>query len=183
MEGNCGDIEKQMNDLASLTSSPNIQIMEIGFNAGHSAYCFLNSNPTATLVSFDIGQHDYLLHGKEFIDIKFPNRHTLNLGDSKTSLPLYINQTKNEGKKFDVIFIDGGHDQATVESDIRLCKFLAHKDTIVILDDTDYSQNAPDYTFYPTKTWEHYVKNNLIKELGRSQYSSGRGMSWGKYVM
>ena len=52
---------------------------------------------------------------------------------SKNTIPEYI---VSNPKKFDLIFIDGGHDLETAESDLFNCKDLSHNDTIVIMDDT-----------------------------------------------
>ena len=64
-----------------------VNILEIGFNAGHSAELWLSVKPNIKVTSFDIGTHSYLTLGKDFIDRKFPGRHTLILGDSRETLP------------------------------------------------------------------------------------------------
>lgn len=40
-EGYSQEVEQQVADLIRLTSTSNINVMEIGFNAGHSAEVFL----------------------------------------------------------------------------------------------------------------------------------------------
>lgn len=127
-----------MIDLVNLTNKPNINVMEIGFNAGHSAELFLQYNRSLNLVSFDIGQHDYVLTSKKYIDFSYPDRHTLILGDSTVTIPEYIKNNKDV--KFDVIFIDGGHNYEIVKKDMENCFHLAHENTIVILDDTVYTE-------------------------------------------
>jgi hypothetical protein len=59
------DIVKHVHDLIQIT-----RIMEIGFNAGHSAELFLKHS-SAHVTSFDLGDHD-----KEYIDA-YPGRHSL----------------------------------------------------------------------------------------------------------
>ena len=88
------------------------------------------NNKNIELVSFDIGRHHYTNLGKEFIDNKYPNRHTLILGNSLETIPKYKNTF------FDLIFIDGGHSYDVAKKDILNCKRLSHKETIVIMDDT-----------------------------------------------
>ena len=175
-EGYSQQVPKQVEDLITLTSGSEIHVMEIGFNAGHSAEVFLQNNPTLSLTSFDLGSHPYVSTAKEYIDKTYPNRHILILGDSTISVPLYIND--NPGKTFDVIFIDGGHDYQIANADLINCKNLSNKDTVVIIDDTIYTSGWKEwYTLGPTKTWVENLNNDAIRELNRVEYSSGRGMS------
>jgi predicted O-methyltransferase YrrM len=156
--------------------------MEIGFNAGHSADVFLGNNKSLTLTSFDLGGHEYVLPAKEYIDTTYPGRHTLILGDSTVTVPKYIND--NPGKVFDVIFIDGGHEYNIANTDLDNCMKLAHKDTVVILDDTMYTSGWQElYTIGPTRTWVEHVNNGTIAQIHKTDYYPGRGMSWGKYIM
>jgi len=174
--------EQQSKDLIELTKKPGIDVMEIGFNAGHSADTFLKHNPQLTLTSFDIGGHDYVLPGKTYIDTTYPNRHTLLLGDSRSSVPNYIRE--NKGKTFDVIFIDGGHDYEVISFDIEHCKKLSHKDTIVIVDDVVFNPEfEKDWTCAPTAVCKEYIETGKLKELGRAEYSFGRGMLWANYIL
>jgi len=181
-EGYSQQIPEQVNDLIKLTSKPNISVMEIGFNAGHSAEIFLKNNKDLTLVSFDLGKHPYVKVAKEYIDSVYPNRHTLILGNSKITVPRFI--SNNKDKKFDVIFIDGGHQYCIVKQDLNNCLHLAHKDTIVILDDTIYTYGwEKQWTIGPSRIWGEHLRQKKITELRRIDYDIGRGMSWGKYVL
>ena len=180
-EGHSQQIERQVHDLIYLSKGSPINIMEIGFNAGHSAEIFLKSNPGSILTSFDLGIHDYVHAAKEYINSMYPNRHTLILGDSTVTVPQYIYNHPN--KSFDVIFIDGGHEYHVVQADLENCRKLAHKDTIIIMDDTMYTTGwEQGYTTGPTKAWVEYLEKGIIKEIYRADYQIGRGMSWGKYV-
>ena len=180
-EGHCQEIPQQIEDLIHLTSKPVVNVMEIGFNAGHSAEVFLKNNNEIYLTSFDLGSHDYIIAAKEYIDLIYPNRHKLILGDSRINLPLYIENNKDS--KFDFIFIDGGHDYEIAKKDMENCFHLSHKDTVIALDDTNFTKGwRKRYTFGPTKTWLKHLEENKIIELGRKDYCRGRGMCWGKYI-
>lgn len=179
-EGYSQQVSQQVEDLIILTNKPNINVMEIGFNAGHSAEIFLENNKELTLTSFDLGEHGYVKTAKEYIDATYPNRHNLILGDSRITIPNYLENNKDS--KFDIIFIDGGHTYEIAKADMENCFHLAHKDTIVILDDTIFTQGwEKEYTIRPTRTWTEHLQQNKIIELNRTDYSDGRGMSWGKY--
>ena len=181
-EGYSQQVPQQVEDLITLTNKPKLNIMEIGFNAGHSAEVFLQNNKDLTLTSFDLGGHNYVTSAKEYIDDTYPNRHTLILGDSRTTIPIYLQNNKDT--KFDFIFIDGGHDYEIAKADIENCFHLAHKDTIVALDDTIFTKGwEQGYTIGPTRTWIENLQQNKIIELNRKEYCNGRGMSWGKYIL
>ena len=183
-EGYSQEVPQQVTDLISIINSinkPVINVMEIGFNAGHSAEVFLRNNKRVKLTSFDLGAHNYVAHAKRYIDVIYPNRHKLFIGDSTKSVPFYLENNKDT--KFDIIFIDGGHDYEIAKADMENCFHLAHSDTIVVIDDTMFTKGwEQEYTIGPTKTWTEHLQENKIIELNRKDYCNGRGMSWGKYV-
>jgi len=157
------------------------EILEIGFNAGHSSELFLKANSNVNVTSFDLDCYIITSVGKTYIDIKYPDRHTLILGDSTLSIPKFIKQTN---KKYDIIFIDGGHDYNVAYADLLNCRELSNENTIVLMDDTIYTDNlVQSWTLGPTKAWIEGIEKNIIVELGREDWMLGRGMSWGKYIL
>jgi predicted O-methyltransferase YrrM len=85
---------------------------------------------------------------------------------------------------WNAIYIDGNHDYEFAKADMENCFHLAHKDSIVIIDDTMYTHGWEEgSTRGPTRTWTEHLQQNKIIELGKKDYCYGRGMSWGKYVL
>ena len=182
-------------------------IMEIGFNAGHSALLFLaNTPPETKVVSFDLGEYAYVFAAKRYIDAVFPGRHTLVTGDSTTTIPKYEEQVAHRMKdpntappmRFDFIFIDGGHQNDIPMKDILNSQRLARDDqTVVAIDDIsrDPSRQA-HYTVQPTQAWSQMVRAGVICEDGYDDYFTNnnndascptdckaRGMAWGAYCL
>jgi FkbM family methyltransferase len=171
LEGNCSQIPHQMIDLKELSKGKK-NILEIGFNAGNSSCIFLENG--CNVVSFDLNCHKYVKIAKEYIDNRFPNKHTLILGDSTITVPEYTSNIK-----FDVIFIDGGHDYNVAKADFENCQRFAHADTIFIVDDITYNSEQ-SYTTGPTKIWNELKNSGKLTEINHKEYGIGRGMSWGK---
>ena len=134
---------------------------EIGFNAGHSSECFLSANSHITVVSFDIMQHSYVHIGKKYIDLKFPGRHQLVGGNSLSTVQQF--HKENIDARFDLIFIDGGHDFDTALNDIKNMKSLASKKTLLIVDDINRQSVL--------NAWNACLTSGCVKEIQR--FSSG----------
>ena len=179
IEGNSDNIKEQQDELILL--SKNIKTaMEIGFNAGHSAELFLKNNPELTLTSFDIGDHNYVLTGKQYIDKTFPGRHTLIIGDSTMSVPKFIKD--HPETKFDLLFIDGCHEHEIAMADLENCRNLAHKDSIFIMDDTVFSDiGYGQWNIGPTNAIIELHEKGLLINLKAIDFIPGRGMTVGNY--
>ena len=180
-EGHSGQVQKQTESLRELASNPSIKnVLEIGFNSGHSADTILNSNPNIKLVSFDIGTERNVVLGKTYVDRKYPFRHCLIIGDSTVTVPEFIKD--HPDSKFDLIFIDGGHTYDIATKDIMNCKVLAHADTIVVMDDVVHDSNM-EYCVGPTQAWTTAASKSVVAITNTIKFKENRGMSWGKYVL
>ncbi len=176
-EGNIGSCVAKQELMKSIASRAKT-FLEIGFNAGHSADIILGANPNLKLISFDLGDHDYLVKGKEYIDKKYPNRHTLILGDSTVTLTKYVEE--NPGTVFDVLFIDGGHDYYVANSDFNNCLKLANDKSIIIMDDTIYKKEwERHFSVGPTTVWKEACEKKLICNDIRITIDYNNGISYG----
>jgi hypothetical protein len=138
-------------------------------------------NPNVNVTSFDLGRVNAMNYGKQYMDIRFPGRHTLIEGNSTKTVCDF--KKNNPNKRFDLIFIDGGHTYDVAKIDIIQSSGLAHKNTIIIVDDI---VNVPGWsagwTIQPTKIWEEGKKFGEIQELGKIVDRPGIGLAWGKYL-
>ncbi|HSX43598.1 MAG TPA: class I SAM-dependent methyltransferase [Candidatus Saccharimonadales bacterium] len=144
-------------DLA-IRESANL-IGEVGFNAGISSHTFLKSRPDAQVVSFDIGTHPYVHDAKDYIDSKFPGRHTLILGDSRQTVPEYF--AANPDTRFDLMFIDGGHDYEVAFADILNLQALSSPKAAVVMDDLTPWRS---WGVGPTRAWRQALERGIITQ-------------------
>ena len=142
---------KQMNLYNCGKYSKNI--LEIGFNAGHSALFFLLANNESKLTLFDTCQHPYTEICFDYLNKKFPNRLTLVKGDSQKTVPEYI--INNPQQKFDLIHIDGSHIMKHAYNDLNNTFKVANK--IIIFDDTDCEEL--------NSMLNEFVMNNNLNEI------------------
>lgn len=177
VEGNCftqnGDIRnelpelknKQLN-LLSLGAAAT-DILEIGFNAGHSALLFLMASATSRIVCFDICTHPYTIECFRYLDAVFPGRLELVQGDSQLTVSDYLLSIP-PSKTFDVVHIDGCHFKLAAHIDFLNCYHLASK--YIIWDDSNCENMASlmsvyiargivaiDDSFLPTMLYEHAI--------------------------
>jgi predicted O-methyltransferase YrrM len=124
-------VPKQMNLFSLGINASNI--LEIGFNAGHSALLFLLANKHSKLICFDICEHSYTIKCFEYLKTIFEDRIELIQGDSTVTIPEY--RKKNPYAMFDVFHLDGSHDLRIANLDFEN-GYDVVKD-VIIFDDTD----------------------------------------------
>ena len=147
------------NDIHSETNRQNLYILtksaknvlEIGFNGGHSTALFLHANPKIEILSFDIAHHKYTLPCVEYL--KSLN-YTIEFvkGSSDITIPKYEVKTT-----YDIICIDGGHGYEIAEKDLINCKKFAHENTFIVFDDT--------HCLHLQKLLSYYLNKELIEEV------------------
>jgi predicted O-methyltransferase YrrM len=149
---------EQQDYLARLVRQSKARLVgEIGFNAGFSSLAFLNASADVRVVSFDIGCHEVVAPAKEFVDAQYPGRHELVLGDSAWSVPRY--RTQHPEARFDIVFIDGGHEYEQAREDISNMRALSHPGTCVVIDD------LTPWLWWgegPTRAWTEAISQGLI---------------------
>lgn len=114
------------------------KICEIGVNACHSFLFMLDVNPNAQYVLFDIGIHKYLEPCFQYLQKAFPNTDMkLLLGDSKLTVPSFA---ENHLGEFDLVHIDGGHNEPEFTSDYIHSLQLLKPGGLIVFDDYDYDE-------------------------------------------
>lgn len=165
LEGNCfyknltlerepALFNKQRNLVSVARSGKNI--MEIGFNAGHSTLLFLLANPEAKVTCFDLCSHAYTPPAFDYLSRSFPGRLEMFAGDSNVSVADF--HDSYPGRHFDLIHIDGGHRLDVAHRDFINCRKLATEDSIVIFDDVDILNIG--------KLWFQYAMQGFVVPFG-----------------
>lgn len=116
-------------------------IMEVGFNAGHSTAIMLLASPDSKVTIFDLGEHPYTVPALEYLGQVFPGRiQAAYLGDSRHTLPYFVENVveKECFGGFDLLHIDGGHTEDILASDFAWCRRMAAVDHTVVIDDDDW---------------------------------------------
>jgi predicted O-methyltransferase YrrM len=127
-----------LNKRRTLALAANVftDIVEIGFNAGHSAMLMLTANPNLRLTCIDICSHRYTVPCFEYLHSIFGDRITLIEGNSLLAMPLL----KAQGKEYGLYIIDGGHGVDVADSDIHNIIHCSKPGSIIMFDDSDAPQ-------------------------------------------
>jgi hypothetical protein len=142
-------------------------ICEIGFNAGHSTMLLLlgRGNIPLNFTIFDIGHHLYTKPCYEYMKSKFSlvNFEFIE-GDSTITMPEWISNNSELLYKYDVVHVDGGHDEHCISNDMKNADLLVKKNGIVIVDDT-YSEIINKYVNLYISNG-NYIELNLLPTYG-----------------
>ena len=145
-EGNCFYYHESLEEFKELQSKrSNIlyyakdakKICEIGFNAGHSAVLlFESSAKDAHILFFELGNHSYMNPCYQYVKGEYPQTSNLIVGDSRETFLAYICDHPEELGTYDIVHVDGGHEESVFLSDIKNAIKLVKKGGIIIVDDT-----------------------------------------------
>jgi len=142
---------KQRN-LYSISKYGGNNIIEIGFNAGHSALIFLLANPDSVIWCFDICTHKYTELCFQYLNTVFGNRISLIKGNS---FKVYTEFAKEQSIAFDTFNIDGSKEFNIANNDYFISRSIAHVRSVIIWDS---SQIQLKYL------WDGYIRDkDLIK--------------------
>lgn len=145
LEGNCftnhltterneGLLSKRVNLLEVARHGKTL--LELGFNAGHSALLFLlGCEADAEILFLDIGEHPYVLPCYKYLKQVNPSvKREILFGNSLHILPKLVLK-EGQKEKFDIIHMDGGHSHECVTNDLILLYMLLKPGGYMIVDD------------------------------------------------
>jgi len=133
--GHIADVEEQVHAYGSVAQRTEIShICEIGFNAGHSAILFLNSDKTNKLTSFDSGTLPWSPISSNFISFLFPNRFSYITGNSVESVAEFASRVESD-ELCDLFHIDGDHGMIVPFIDLTNARQASRTGATIIMDD------------------------------------------------
>jgi hypothetical protein len=135
-------------------------LMEIGFNAGHSSAFVLSLLPDVRVDSYDICFHPYTKPNSLKVKKKFGKRFDFFQTDSRDIKPEVV--AKN---KYDILFVDGNHKLDFVENDFNIA--FGAKIPFMVVD--DLHQKDVKIKF------EEHLKKESFSLLHRSSYLATTG--------
>ncbi len=127
-------------------------MLEIGVNAGHSAYLALSSSPSLEFHGVDIGDHSYVRPAVDWLKAQFPGRVSFYEGDCMKVLP----ELAKRELRPDLFHIDGA--KYTYTYDILNChRMLDGQQALVIVDDVNMASVE--------QVWQRSVRQGLVEAV------------------
>lgn len=169
----------------SFAPEASFRLLEIGMNAGHSAFAVLEAFPRACVSSLDVCSHQYTELAAAWLQTRHPGRHELLVGDSRRVLAAWL-QTRHPdrhpvvgaggvrgvgGRPFDVVLVDGGHSYAIARSD--LAAVARWGPALVVMDDVQAASclevAMKPWQRGPTRAWFEAVASGTIRAAGHDE--------------
>lgn len=155
-----------------IRNKPEIKnILQIGFNGGHGSCALLSARNDITVTSVDLGEHSYVDKANDLIEECFPGRHTLIKGDSTEILPI-LNTV------FDLVFVDGGHEDPVPYKDITNSHRLLSDGGILMVDDYCHSYGR----WGVIDGYNRAVREKLYSHMDIYTFYDDRGVAVAKKV-
>jgi len=130
-------------------------ILELGTCLGISTYYMALASPTAKIITIE-GHPD--LHRQAMVNApQWMSDTSFILGEFK----IVLNQLISEGRKFDLLYVDGDHSSVAQEELWPLYQALSHEKTIYILDDIYWSKDMTTWWSQKKKSEQFNVAIDL----------------------
>ena len=139
-------------------------LLEIGFNAGHSALLALSCNSTLSYLGLDLGHHPYTRPCFDYLRKYFGRRVELLIGDSRITVPALRHAPSTQ---FDLFHIDGSHDFETAYSDLCNIYDFCQDGDVILFDDTNVSH------FLLDELCDFFALKGLVTRIHCSQLWTG----------
>ncbi len=164
-KGSCGEIIKEI-------------ISTSGFNAGHSAFLWLNSKPDVRVFSFDLGQHSYTRPAALVLQKMFPGRLNVTFGDSTKTLPDFTK--KHPDVACDIVVIDGGHFGDVPLQDFQNFKSMTKHKHLILLNDWPGTRS---FSKSAGRMWNQMTSIKAAETIRQcTNAHSTRGLTIGMYA-
>jgi len=167
---------QQMSAYRQFLQDRNIeQVCEVGFDAGYSALALLTAmKKSATLTSFDAGNHEYSRSAATMLERAFPGQFSMVWGDTNQTLP---EASQHSGPLCDMAVVDETHmdpprNALSPHMELANLMFLSKLNATVVMGDTNCTSA---WCAGPTKAWEDAVKFGWVRPIWSTEgVSAGR---------
>ena len=181
-EGFSAQLPEQVLTYIHLVRAPFVKtVCETGFNAGHSTFMWLASNPKVRVFSFDIGSHGYAKAMADTLSNLFVGRLTVTWGNSMETIPTF--HKNNPDVSCDLVIIDGGHTTKIAQADMDNFRPMTSKQNIVVLD--DYPTTMGNFNRTLGMVWEGEKRKGNLREVFKCGFMPARprGFSVGQLLI
>jgi hypothetical protein len=172
LEGNIWYKHHTLDEYSDKTKSHNIfalateatNMLDVGFNAGHSCLIALLANEHLQITAVDIGKHRYVKPCFLILKKYFGDRIKLFIGKSAKVIPLL----KKQEQKYDLIHIDACHAARAVNLDLMNCMQVATSYAYLVLNDTQKKHLSNLWSFYTQTNKFILPKCNIFPRIANS---------------
>lgn len=151
-------VQALVRELAGERPGQAVNVLEIGFNVGLGAAALLEASPQVHVVSFDLALEPHVTACAAHLRARHPERLHLVIGDSVQTVPRFVARS---GARFDLIVIDGGHDEQTCRADVLNARAAAGPGSRVVVDDL---MPHKAYGAGVVAAWERLLADGVLVE-------------------